>query len=421
MQPIILTTTVHNPDTLPLLLKLTDELNKEGLLTELRVVDKTIDKKGTIALREQLPMDGESRTKSIVVDYGLVKKNDDKAYISTGLTGYHYTTSGHKLVRGGSNVTIACRTTLGASAWISKQRSGPGLELVLGKSSCFFRKGKGGGARLSEIEVSGVVDDGTGWRSVEVSWKEDGRLIATLDNGDVLTENVPVVSDELEVHISSAASGTADVVITSLKSSELGLSNSRDYAYYYADVPDRVMDAVEVFSKNDIVFIDKVGWSSLVSDEDSIPFVVGDPSYINVLKRAGVLKESLDVHKSFLDRSRRCIDRVRDISSKRISVNADVKNPIVVRAGIGSSFGRPSLICVLDQKFINDKDVIERYRSLSLDGPVGEILSQEAEDIIVYLDSILLDDSKKVDSFLVELIECIGEDHRASLLKLLSR
>lgn len=417
MQPITITTVVRNPATLPLLLALTDKFYSDGLLTKLRVVDYTPDATGTIVVRGLVPMDGSSNTRSIVVDYSAVQQKDPRSYISTGVTGYHYKTTGFKLQKNGDSVTVAMRSTHGGSVWVSAGgRGAPGIEVVLSSSGCFIRRGKGGGTKVQEVLDSGVVDGGTGWRTIELSWSHDGQFVATLDTGSVLTCVAEFSGIEVDVNISSSPTGIADIVATSLSSGSLGPGIDRSYAYYYKQLPPEEIEGFELVSSNDIVYIDPVGWQHLL--DSGVVLAVGDNSHIPALRRAGVLKQGLDVHASFLDRSYRCIEKMDHLISEGVSFNV-ADGTHVVRNGVRTTIGLPALLCVLDEACVNDLKIIDRYSLLINDGPIGDALTPSAEDVLAYLDSIIT--NSKADEFFIELAESLNPQQKIRLIELLSR
>lgn len=420
MHPITLTTTIRNSATLPLLLKITDELHAKGLLTMLRVVDCTSKSTEKAEIRNNIPMDGVTKTRSIVTDFATVREKDSKTRILTGLTGYHYKTTEFKLVRGGPFVTVAIRSSHGGSVWISQgSRGRSGVELVFGPSECFLRRGKGGGARVHEVATSGVAYEGMGWRAAELRIGLDGNLTVKLDTDDVLSCSMDDDSFEFEVNVSSSPIGISDIVVTSVAMYDLGSTANRSYAYYYSTTPDPVGEGVELLSQNDIVYIDQSGWRSLFFG--AVPLVIGDLSSFSACRRAGLFNECdfENVHKNFLDRSFRCIERTRQLLSLNVSINVDGCTSIVVNGTENPTFGPPVLICTLDSRSVINSEIVARYSSLLDFGPIGEELAPAAEDIIAYLDSVI--EGPKFDAFLLELVERLNSSRRSQLLKLLSR
>jgi hypothetical protein len=200
---------------------------------------------------------------------------------------------------------------------------------------------------------------------------------------------------------------------------DLGAKSDRSYAYYYSNVPEKVSEGFELFSQNDIVYIDLDNWSSLLYE--SVPLVVGDAAHLSALRRAGLFNRyDVDgLHKSFLDRSFMCIERTRRLASQKIALMTSDNSSVIINNSKNSSFGVPVLICVLDSKSALDSNIIDGYSSLLKFGPVGEELTPSAEDVIAYLDSIIED--PKFEFFLLEFIERLDSTRRARLLELLSR
>ena len=416
MQPIIITTVVRNPMTLPLLLSLTDNFVERGLLTKLRVVDETPDAAGTIAVRSLVPMDGVTNTRKVVVNYSTIRQKDPRAYISTGLTGYHYKTTGFNLVQGGDPVVVAVRGSHGASIWVSSGgRGAGGVEVVMNGSGCFIRTGRGGGDKLSEIPDSGVVDGGTGWRTVELALV-GSEFIATLDTGTCLKCGVDFGMAPVGVNISSSPVGIADIVVTSLPVGSLGPDVDRSYACYYKSRPPADESGFELVSNNDIVYIDPVGWENLF--ESGIILAVGDAAHLPAVRRAGIAKSGTSDHESFLDRSFRCTARVEQLWADNISFNIE-SGTHILKNGSRIVSGPPVLVCVLEASRVDNLEVIKRYSSLLESGPVGEPLDPAADDVIAYLDSILAD--PKADEFLIELVESLNQRQKSRLVELLSR
>lgn len=388
MHPITITTVVRNPATLPLLLALTDKFYSDGLLTKLRVIDCTSRLTDTAVVRSLVPMDGSSNTQSIVVDYSTVQQRDSRAYISAKTTGYRYETTGFKLQKGGDRITVAVRSTHGGSVWVSAGgRGAAGIEVVLSNSGCFIRRGKGGGTKVQEILDSGVVEGGTGWRTIELSWSHDDQFVAALDTGSVLACAAEFGGGDVDVNTSSSPTGVADIVVTSLPSSLLGLSIDRSYAYYYKQPPPAETEGFELVSKNDIVYIDPVEWKNII--ESDVTLVSGDDAHLSALQLADILKQDQDTHSnsldqpflcvekidslncsSSLDQLFRCIEKIGRLNADSISFNV-ADGTYISRVGAKSTTGLSSLLRVLEADRINDLNVIDRYSSLISQGPEG--------------------------------------------------
>lgn len=420
MKKTTLTAVVRNPATLQILLNTTDRLHKSGLLTSLRIIDRTSNIDGTVALRSLLPVDGETGKNIVMVDIPTVKSKDRLAVVARKLLGYHYQNTGFKLVPDGSPVTIACRSTEGCYIFVSKEvRSVVGSEIVLGTSNCFVRTGKGGGQVVATEDFSGVVACGTGWRTVTLSLDLNGIIKMSFDNGRSMSVDSLLKDKTLEVGISSTSKGIADFVVTNLSPDEMRpeFDVDRSYASYFSVAPERA-EGVEIRSENDVIYIDELGWSLM--SEDGVAVAVGDDECMPALKRMGIFKSSStskESHLSFINRSRGAVGRVRSVAGESIRVLSASKKTLTIENECKES-GRPVLICSLDPNVVFDTEVLSGYLALSENGLSGEELPKSASDVLVYLDETL--SSGSAESFFLELVEALSSDQRLQLLKIIN-
>lgn len=421
MKKTTLTTVVRNPATLQLLLKTTDELYRDGLLSSLRVIDDTSSIDGTVELRSVLPIDGETGKSIVMVDIARVKSIDPRAVIARKLLGYHYQNTGFKLSPDGDPVTIACRSTDGCYVFVSKEvRSPTGSEIVMGVDGCFVRTGKGGGTVLVSEDFSGVVAHGTGWRTARLTLDSQGFIKVDFDNGRTMSVDSRAQGQQLEIGISSTSKGSADFVVTKLSPEEMrpSFEVDRSYASYFSRKPPRA-EGLEVVSDLDVVYINKKQWATI--SDGSIAIAVGDVDSIPVLRRMGVFKGSSTVkesHSSFLSRSAACVERVENLAKNEIRVATSSK---VLRT-LGEeekNFGTPILVCILDKESAHDEQVLAGYSDLIERGPSGEGLSSCSSDVLAYLDEVV--SGGKHESFFFELVECLSVEQQKSLLNILNK
>ena len=422
MRQITLTTVVRNQATLPILLRVTDELVAAGALTSLRIVDLTIDDLGTEQLRSMIPIDGNTDSRIVTLDNDRLKSVDPSAHVSMGMTGYRYKTTGFSLVAGGREVNIMTRGTLGSYIAISPDgKTSGGIEIGLEKSRCFVRTGRGGGAPIVSLDVSGVVAGGLGWRGVSLRINSNDELLIELDTGAIMTTQLKLDGREFIVSVSAPSGGLSDFVVSYLspKNFEYVSFVDRTYISYFAVLPKPVSEGVEVISDIDLVYIDKNGWQRLI-EEKSIPLIFGDSACNPTLRRLGILKESTSlkqVHTSFLDRSGSITKRIEDL------VYRDIPTSIISAAKVklcgGPVMGFPALICGLHADVLQDAELLERYTALAVEGPRGESILNKGDDVLAYFDILL--NSGGAETFLLELVEAMPKDKKEFLIKILSQ
>jgi hypothetical protein len=419
---VTLTTVVRNPETLPYLLKVTDGLVEAGLLTELRVVDEAGGHDGTTKLRELLSTDAALGTRIVVVDLEKVRARDPQSYFATGASDYRHRSTGYSLVPGGPSVTVAIRGSRGAIIGLEK------MELVVGPQICFLRRGRGGGSTIAGLGVDGVVAGGLSWRSVVLTWDSAGRLSVAFDTGDTFDADIPLSIGSLSLTVTPPPKASADIVVSSLAPTSLGSSDSRMYAVYHKQWPGPVVDGFEVISKADIVFIDRIGWEDLVTREDVVPLVVGDSTSLGPLRRLGFVRRSedeRDVHLSFLDRSAKVIEKCSKFRKEGNELVLSSDDGLFLISRPKKSLGSPAVICVLSKGLVSDSLLLEKYRSLVDEGPIGGGLNSIETDILAHLDSLVAKQSSKgqdgVGDFLLELVEVLPVDARKKLADLLAR
>ena len=422
MEQATLTTVVTNPDTLRILLKITDKLHEEGKLSSLRVVDKTKDIAGTVTLRSLLPIDGETGKKIVMVDYDVVKSKDTKATIAKSLLGYHYQNTSCRLVPDGESVTVASRSSHGSYVFISKEPRGPsGFEIVMGESSCFVRRGKGGGDPICSGDFPGVVVGGTGWRTVKLALDSFGRVALEFDNGKTMAVDFQESVEMIYVAISSTSKGSADFVVSKLDHEDMRpvFASTRNYASYFSFMPERV-GGKEVVSEQDVVYLDEEGWNSIVS-RGGIPLVVGESASAVALKKANIFKTTTEEkasHFSFLERSFRCVDRVRCLAKDGVEFSSTSKK-VRAYSSEETSNGVPALFCVLLPDVCYDSEILEGYNKLAVEGPTGDAFTRSASDILAYVDSAL--DGGQGEEFFLEFIELLTRQQKEQLFNLLKQ
>lgn len=415
MQKITFTTVVKNPATLPLLFEMTDKLVSAGLLHSLRVIDKTEDHKRTTRLRSLLPMDGDTGSRIVLVDFDVLRVKDPCARVMSGMTGYRHKTTDVFLVPGGPSVTVAARGPEGSYIGVfSRDRVTGGFELALKKDSCFLRRGKGGGAVLDKVDVPGVVAGGCAWRSAEISWKEDGKLEVKIDTGDVLKVDMPKEIGELSLTVSASPVGLSDIVVTSLGSFDMcDVEVDRSYASYFLSTPPEV-DGLEVRCSSDVVMIDVEGWASII--EGGVPVVIGDATSLGALRRLGIISKSessADVHRSFLSKSKASIQKIKFARDSAVETLYD-KSKSSVLINRSSELGPPVLFSVLNEEVVFDSSIIEEYSNLVYEGLVGPE-EQNYDNVLMHIDRFVADE-ESAKRFLLEIVEAIPVGYRRYLL-----
>lgn len=422
MRQITLTTVVRNQATLPILLRITDELVAAGALTSLRVVDLTIDDLGTERLRSMIPVDGSTDSRIVALDSDRLKYVDPSAYVSTGMTDYRYKATDFCLVAGGREVNIMTRGVRGSYIAISPDgKTSGGIEIGLEKSRCFVRTGRGGGTPIVSLDVSGIVAGGLGWRGVSLRVNSSDELLIELDTGVTMTTQLKLDGREFIVSVSAPSGGSSDFVVSYLspKNFEHASFVDRAYVSYFTVLPKPVSEGIEVISDIDLVYIDKNGWQRLI-DEKSIPLIFGDPACNPTLRRLGILKESTSskqVHTSFLDRSRTITQRIEDLVCREIPTSIISAAKVKLYGG-GPAMGFPALICGLHADVLQDVELLERYTALSVEGPRGDVILNKGDDVLAYFDILL--NSAGADAFLLELAEAMPKDKKEFLIKILS-
>jgi hypothetical protein len=421
-RPVTLTTVVRNPETLPYLLKMTDGLVEAGLLTELRVIDEAGGHDGTTKLRSMLPTDAAMGTRIVVVDLEKIRARDPQSYFAAGASDYRHRSTGFSLVPGGYSVTVAMRGSRGAIIGLEK------MELVVGPQICFLRRGRGGGSTIASLAVDGVVAGGLSWRSVVLVWDLAGRLSVTFDTGDTFDADIPLSVGSLSLTVTPPPKASADIVVSSLTPTSLGASDPRMYATYHKQWPEPILNGFEVTSRADIVFIDRTGWEDLVTREDVLPLVVGDATSLGPLRRLGFVRRSedeRDVHLSFLDRSAKVIEKCSKFRKEGNELVLSSDDGLFLISRPKKSLGSPAVICVLSKGLVSDSLLLEKYRSLVDEGPIGGDLNSIETDILAHLDSLVAKQSSKgqdgVGDFLLELVEVLPVDARKKLADLLAR
>ena len=423
MRQITLTTVVRNQATLPILLRITDELVAAGALTSLRIVDLTIDDLGTEQLRSMIPVDGNTNSRIVTLDSDRLKCVDPSAHVSTGMTGYRYKATGFCLVAGGRAVNIMTRGMLGSYIAISPDgKTNGGVEIGLEKSRCFVRTGRGGGPPIVSLDVSGVVAGGLGWRGISLRINSNDELLVELDTGVIMTTQLKLDGREFIVSVSAPSGGLSDFVVSYLspKNFEHVSFVDRTYVSYFTVLPKPVSEGIEVISDIDLVYIDKNGWQRLI-DEKSIPLIFGDPACNPTLRRLGILKESTSskqVHTSFLDRSGTITKRIEDLICREIPTSIIAAAKVKLRDD-GPVMGFPALICGLHADVLQDAEILERYTTLAVEGPRGDAILNKCDDVLAYFDILL--NSSGAEAFLLELVEAMPKDKKEFLIKILSQ
>ncbi len=424
MRSITLTTTVRNHATLPILLRITDELVAAGLLSSLRVIDATPDDIGTESLRSTIPIDGETGLKIVTMDRQELKRIDYSAHVSVGMTSYRYKSTSLHLTPGGRSVNVMTRGSAGSYVAVSPGGSGKGpggVEVGLEKTRCFVRSGRGGGTPSATLDVPGVVAGGLGWRSIKLSLAVDKKLTIEVDTGATMEAQLRSEENEFAVSISSPANGSSDFVVSYLDRSAFEPTSSvdRTYVSYFSSKPGP-SDGLELVSDIDIVYIDKEGWRRLV-ENNAVPLVLGDSAHCATLRRMGILKasnSSKQVHDSFLSRSRAVIDRIEDLVFRDVPMASVVDSKIKV-GNVVEGTGLPALICGLQGSVLGDVITLDRYKKLALDGPHGEKVLDHAADVVAYFDILL--NSSGAEEFLLELVEAMPAEKKEFLFRTLSQ
>lgn len=420
MRPITLTTIVSNYATLPIFLKVTDELVSIGLLDSLRVIDRTPDDFGTEQIRSIIPVDGETGSRIVTLDKEELRLADPTAHVATGMTGYRYKMTGFKLQAGGASVYVITRGSVGSYIAVSPGgKSSGGVEIGLEKTRCFVRTGRGGGTPSDSLCSPGVVAGGRGWRAIKLNLTIDLKLLIELDTGATMTVQLRPEDAEFMVSISSPAGGLSDFVVSYLNPTNFQprASVDRSYVSYFLKPPDPAA-GIEFVSDIDLIYVDKKNWQRLVT-EKAVPLVLGDPACCSALRRLGVLKESntsKEVHTSFLARTRAISDRIDDLIFRKISVcMTDSK----FKSKISENMGIPALVCGLQGRALQDPDVLAGYVELISNGPSGEAVINHASDVLAYFDALL--NSTGSEAFLLELVEAMPKDKREFLFKVLNQ
>lgn len=421
MRPITLTTTISNPATVPLLLKIADRLVTMDLLDSLRIVDGTSTADETEALRAMLPHDGDSGTRIVGPDIEGLKGVDPSAHVSLGMEGYSHRSTGLRLVPGGRSVYVMTRAAVSSCIAIGPEPKAPGgAEIVLDRSRGFIRMGRGGGTPRVSIDT-GIVGAGLGWRGIELRLSSSGELGVKLDTGESMAIDLKPVSTEFVVSISAGTSGVSDFVASYLDPIlfERESVARRKYVSYFSCMPAPV-DGAEFVSVGDIVHIDVAGWRRMV-EGTAAPLVLGDPEHCPIFRRLGVLRESknsLQVHSSFLERSKGSIDKVEDVASQGIPIVISKSSMFSNRGGIDGLLP-PALVCCLDDSARGALELLAGYEALFEDGPRGEKLKPRANDMLVHLDGLMRTDG--AEDFLLELLEVLPDDKRKFLFNALNR
>lgn len=422
MRQITLTTVVRNEATLPILLRITDDLVAAGALTSLRIVDLTIDDLGTARLRSMIPTDGSTDSRIVALDSERLKSVDPSAHVSMGMTDYRYKTTGFSLVAGGREVNIMTRGGRGSYIAISPDgKNTGGVEIGLEKSRCFVRTGRGGGAPIVSLDVCGIVAGGLGWRGISLRVNSNDELLVKLDTGATMTTQLKLDGREFIVSVSASSGGLSDFVVSYLspKNFEYVSFVNRAYVSYFTVLPKPVNEGIEVISDIDLVYIDKSGWQRLI-EEKSIPLIFGDLACDPTLRRLGVLKESKSskqIHTSFLDRSNAITKRIEDL------VYRDIPTSIISAAKVklcgGPLIGFPALMCGLHTDVVQDAELLKRYIALAVEGPQGDAILNKGDDVLAYFDILL--NSVGAETFLLELVEAMPKDKKEFLIKILSQ
>lgn len=417
MANVTLTTVVRNVGTLPLLLKLTDKLVSSKLLTSLRIIDETKKPESAFEIRAVARVDGDTQSSIPHVDVDAVIGTDPKAFRGMKMEGYYHHYTNQKLFQNSVALTVGIRG--GGIIGLTSQDNRK-FEVVFDAGSCCIRSGRGGGSVLAVHPESGLSCGGLGWKLYKLEWRESELIVTAYDTGATFTAQCPRMDGPLDVTATALAQGACDIVVTHAAPVEIiskDLSH-RSYVSYHTSSPAGV-DGTEVISKKDIVYIDIEGWALL--QQGSVPLTVGDENDAGAFRRSGVIQQSKterEVHTSFLSRSKGVVGKIKKLRDDGIKVQSSLNS--IVQVASDAELGTPVLFAVLSQELADDAELLAEYSKLIDGGPQGEPLVTSAQDILIYLDSLVAD-PKAMVAFLNEVVEALPQAERKYLHDLLSR
>lgn len=421
MSKTVITSCVRNIRTVPILMQYTDQLHDLGLLSSLRLVDCTNNKDDSSSLRKLCFFGGDLGSVMLDLDYSKILEKDPMSIIAAGVSGYRHRTTSINLGPGSSPISFFIKG-LGGSIGINK------WEVVVRSEKCFARAGRGGGNIISELctePAVAAVDSSALWKFVSISW--DGVKINVEFAGcESLNFDTPSDWSSIDVTFSALGSEPVDFIITRSSIFDLKVSNPdvRSYASYHATYPNNDSNDIEIFSKDDIIFLDVEGFKDLTQGFGRI-VSIGDDSYRGILRRMELGLNALnkkDMHHQFLDRASRWISRAKKLREKKIPFS--VEEGLNVNSGIigNNSSGLPVLISVIDESISKNDDVIGRYESLKDSIKSIDYTPEDHElNIISYVDSVVGGNDEKVKEFLKEMVGILKKENKDFLLSLLNR
>jgi len=416
MANVTLTTVVRNVGTLPLLLKMTDQLAASGQLAALRIIDETNSVAGAFEIRSHVKIDGDKGSLVPHLDESLIFAQDAHAYHGSKLNGYYHESTNKILEQNQAGLLVAVRG--GGIIGLASQDNRK-FEIVFDTGSCFVRVGRGGGTPITVHSAPGIGCGGKEWKLYTIAWQKNEIHVTAHDTSMTFITSCPRMDAPLVVTASARPEGFSDIFVVSAEPASIISTDSkiRSYATYHSTFPTSA-SGVEVISTDDIVYIDLEAWSDL--SFGGAPLVVGDIASVSVLKRAGLLQASESenaVHSSFLSRSKGIVEKTRKLAADGVMIQAQNS---VVKVSSASDLGKPVLFAVLSKNVVGNLTFHAGYLSLLVDGPLGETLSSSAKDVLVYLDSLAVD-SPAMKDFLNEVVEALPKAERDYLQSLLAR